>query len=170
MQNIIKKILDSKVKNMLFNKKTLYFFLCIPLLLVFISVNAFASVSIIVSTPPPLMEVVVPPASYVNCYVVPGGYHNDVWISSHRVCHYNGEPGRNVWISGYWGCTNYTPYGGHCLHWSWFPSHWMHTGYVEYGVHYYAPHYHYPQPHYYYDHHCYRHYWHGDHRHYFYQH
>jgi hypothetical protein len=107
-----------------------------------VPVAATAGVALFVSSAPPVPENVPPPYGDEGCYMVPGGYYNNLWINPHRVCEYPDAPDGGAWISGYWQCTNYNY--DRCRHWGWVPSHWIRPGYHgEYGVlwrHGYAPH------------------------------
>ncbi len=84
---------------------------------------AFASVSVVFTAPPPLREIVVEPAGFSRCYVMPQGFYNGAWHYRHRVCEYDNGPNMRLWVSGYWQCVNYLPHG-RCLRNAWIPSHW----------------------------------------------
>jgi len=79
---------------------------------------------VVVSTPPPMREVVPAPGGYADCYEVGPGFYHGVWANRYRVCEYNDNPYGEAWVSGYWRCDRYRGYDGVCLDWNWVPSHW----------------------------------------------
>ena len=101
----------------------------------FMSINAHAGVSIIVTAPPPLREVIVEPAGYTTCYIVPQGFYNGIWHYRHRVCEYDNNPDVGIWVAGYWQCTDFLA-GGRCTRTSWVASHWTHPRDREYRRYY----------------------------------
>jgi hypothetical protein len=88
-----------------------------------ISASPQAGVSVIVSAPPPVREIVVGPPGYTTCYVVPAGFFNGVWFHKHRVCEYEGSAGLRIWVNGFWQCGSFRS-GGICTGWHWIGSHW----------------------------------------------
>lgn len=98
------------------------------------SVNAAeADVGVFISGVPVQREVIGPPRGYQNCYVVPSGYSNGIWINTHRICEYDNSPDGGYWVAGYWQCSRYSRHGV-CRDWYWQRSHWVRPGMVEYGV------------------------------------
>lgn len=118
---------------MIQNPLRLTIFLC-ALLGVFLSVNTHAGISIIVTAPPPLREVIVEPPGYTSCYVVPQGFYNGIWHYQQRVCEYDNNGGPGLWVAGYWQCTGFA--GDRCTRTAWVSSHWARPRDVEYRRYY----------------------------------
>jgi hypothetical protein len=146
---------NSEVK--MINSQKFRRILLTALILTSITIGAEAKVAVMISDAPAAREAIIAPANYSECYTVPAGISNGIWLNAHTVCNYNGAPGNEVWIGGYWGCTRYSSVGV-CMHWNWYQSHWMRDGYVEYGVHYHHHHdYRWHDHHDHYDHHDHHH-------------
>lgn len=79
---------------------------------------------VIVTPMPAAREVMVIPAGYVNCRVVPGRWHYNSWVPQHKVCHYAHNPRKVTWVQGYWTCTKYMQATCQCGNWDWHSSHW----------------------------------------------
>lgn len=79
---------------------------------------------VIITPVPAPREVVVVPAGYIKCRVVPGMWYYNTWIPQHHICTYAGHPERALWVEGYWACTKYSHKSGRCKHWSWRASHY----------------------------------------------
>ena len=88
---------------------------------IFISVNAEAAVVLVGLAPAP-REVIVAPTGYRGCYIVPAGYFNGRWITTHRECQYDNTP--EIWVSAHWECHHFNAERGTCKRWSWAPSFW----------------------------------------------
>jgi len=69
----------------MYNLKKLSFLLSFCFL-IFLSAQASAHVSVSLAFAPAVIE--APHPRYVECYVVPAGLYNGVWINAHRVCNY----------------------------------------------------------------------------------
>jgi len=84
--------------------------------------------AVIVSPMPAPRQVTVVPAGYTQCMYSRAGYYNNVWVPSHKICHYRRAPvpGKLTWIDGYWACSQYDVVG-RCLYWDWRPSRWERT-------------------------------------------
>lgn len=79
---------------------------------------------VIVTPVPAPKEVIVIPAGYVNCTVVPGRWMYSTWIPQHHVCRYAHNVKKVTWVEGYWACTKYSQMSGQCKHWKWHSSEW----------------------------------------------
>ena len=105
--------------------------------------SAEAGISVIITTPPPLQEIVVEPVGYSRCYSVPAGFYQGIWHYEHRLCEYDEDSG--VWVAGYWQCGRVAP-GGRCMRTVWVRSHWAVPEDREYEIswdrqrHYHNPH------------------------------
>lgn len=89
----------------------------------FTSFTANTGISLVLTAAPPLREVIVEPAGYTRCYIVPQGFYRGIWHYRHRICEYASEGDLRVWISGYWQCVNYLA-NGRCMRTAWVESHW----------------------------------------------
>ncbi len=88
--------------------------------------QSYSMPQIIVTSPAPgAAESVVVPAYYNNCFIVPAGYYDNVWVAEREVCQYNSTKGSAL-ESGYWRCTQYNTEGV-CANWDWVPPHWTQT-------------------------------------------
>ena len=81
----------------------------------------------IVTTTPAPKEVIAPPSGYASCFIVKGGWYQDVWVAEHNVCSYSNSPSGLVWIEGYWTCDKYDATQGQCTNWNWKSGHWEKT-------------------------------------------
>ena len=78
---------------------------------------------VIVTPVPAPREVMVVPAGYLKCEIVPGRWIYSTWIPEHRVCYAHAKDLHKVtWVAGYWACTKHTG-TGRCKHWEWHSAH-----------------------------------------------
>lgn len=92
------------------------------------SAAASASVFISVGIPAP-QAVYVAPSGFANCYMVPSGIYNGIWLNSHRVCrNANGA----LWFGGRWQCYSRNIFNGRCNDWQWMPAYTIYPGAVGY--------------------------------------
>lgn len=80
----------------------------------------------IVTTVPTPNEVISTPEGYVSCLTTEAGWHNDVWVPSHKVCKYENSSQGVAWIESYWKCNKATATGV-CIIWEWTEGHWEKT-------------------------------------------
>lgn len=106
----------------------------------YLSSNAQAQISIVISTPPPppAQAVVVEPPGFTNCYFIESGFYDGIWQYGHQVCEYTSGPAYQIWVAGYWQCPYYGN-GGICARWRWAPGHWANNYEINYLQPYVSP-------------------------------